>query len=125
MEKIDEIIGSENNLDFGARIYDARLGKWFSADPLQEKYSSFSPYCFATNKPILFMDFDGRDIILSTQFYNSRYKNSLIKLLNANTSFTNTYIAPFTLHGKDVRLDYFSFSLNGQTTNAPCKNNGK
>ena len=51
-----------NQLDFGARIYDSRLGKWFATDPLEAKYPWSSPYSFVANKPTLFIDIDGRDI---------------------------------------------------------------
>jgi hypothetical protein len=48
--------------DFGARMYDARLGKWMSVDPHDKKYTYMSPYSFCMNNPILFKDLDGRDI---------------------------------------------------------------
>jgi len=48
----DEIYGEGNVVDFGARIYDSRLGRWFSTDPLQANYSAISPYVFSLNDPI-------------------------------------------------------------------------
>jgi len=50
--------------DFGARMYDARLGRWLSLDPLQAKYPQLSPYSFCNNNPVIYKDFDGRDYIL-------------------------------------------------------------
>ena len=41
-EKDDEVKGIGNSLDFGARIYDSRLGRWMSLDPMQSKYPSLS-----------------------------------------------------------------------------------
>jgi RHS repeat-associated protein len=38
MEKDDEVKGVGNSLDFGARIYDSRLGRWLSVDPLSYKF---------------------------------------------------------------------------------------
>jgi RHS repeat-associated protein len=61
MENDDELKGQGNSLDFGARIYDPRTGRWLSLDPLQIKYAMFSPYCFVRNNPIKFIDFDGKD----------------------------------------------------------------
>jgi len=63
MEKDEEVKGNGNSLDFGARIYDPRLGRWLSLDPLMAKYPSLSPYTFVDNSPLSFIDLDGRDII--------------------------------------------------------------
>ncbi|OYU94734.1 MAG: hypothetical protein CFE21_13665 [Bacteroidetes bacterium B1(2017)] len=60
-EADNEINGTGNNYDFGARIYDARLGRWLSVDPLQAKYQWLSPYNFVANNPILYIDNDGKD----------------------------------------------------------------
>jgi RHS repeat-associated protein len=61
-EKDDEIVGSGNNYDFGARHYDSRLGRWLSVDPLAIKYPHMSPHNFTGNNPISNVDPDGRSI---------------------------------------------------------------
>jgi RHS repeat-associated protein len=58
-ENDNEVKGAGNSLDFGARIYDSRLGKWLSVDALTGLAVDWTPYRFGFNNPILFMDKDG------------------------------------------------------------------
>jgi len=61
-ENDDEIAGNNNALDFGARIYDVRLGRWLSVDPVL--HYNFGPYCAMENNPISKGDPYGRDAII-------------------------------------------------------------
>ena len=62
MRKDDEIRdGVGTSYDFGARLYDPRVSRWLSLDPLARKYPGFSPYVFVANNPLLFIDYDGKD----------------------------------------------------------------
>ncbi|MFN0188666.1 MAG: RHS repeat-associated core domain-containing protein [Bacteroidia bacterium] len=66
-EKVDEISGAGKYMDFGARMYDNRIGRFLTIDPDCEKFASTSPYVFTYNNPIFFIDKNGRTGVASIE----------------------------------------------------------
>jgi RHS repeat-associated protein len=76
-EKDDEVKGKGNSYDFGARMLDARLGRWLSVDPLEFKYPSMTPYGFVGNNPIRAIDPNGKEIIITESINEETGKTKL------------------------------------------------
>lgn len=102
-EKDDEVKGSGNSIDLGARIQDPRLGRFLSVDPLQTKYASKTPYHFCSDNPTNRIDGNGKDdFIFHTLIYATTYqingetkittrKVNSVEVIKTNTA--NTYTA--------------------------------
>jgi RHS repeat-associated protein len=57
-----EVYGEKNFYDYGKRMYDPRLARFPSADPLivkEQEYAWLSPYQYASNTPIQAIDIEG------------------------------------------------------------------
>jgi RHS repeat-associated protein len=50
--------------DYGARWYMPDVGRWGAVDPLAEKYSPFSPFGYAADSPIMYIDPNGAEIFI-------------------------------------------------------------
>jgi RHS repeat-associated protein len=55
----DQIKGDGNSVNFGARMFDARLGRWLSVDPQSKKQPGWSPFKAFLDNPNLFIDPNG------------------------------------------------------------------
>ena len=49
-----------NAMNYGARFYDPRLGRWWQRDPLTESMPNVTPYNYSHNDPINRLDSDGK-----------------------------------------------------------------
>lgn len=77
-----EVKGEGNQQDYGMRIYDTRLGRFLSVDPIYKDYPGLTPYQFASNSPIANIDLDGLEKAPSTQ--GNEMKKPILK--NQNSS---------------------------------------
>jgi RHS repeat-associated protein len=62
--------------EYGARMYDAQIGRWLIIDQLAEKYDAWSPYHFAYDNPIKFWDPNGKEIINSNPKGSTNYERT-------------------------------------------------
>ncbi|MEO5684262.1 MAG: RHS repeat-associated core domain-containing protein [Chitinophagaceae bacterium] len=58
-ENDNDVKGEGNQQDYGMRIYDGRLGRFLSVDPITADYPMLTPYQFASNSPVSGIDKDG------------------------------------------------------------------
>ncbi|HRF76981.1 MAG TPA: RHS repeat-associated core domain-containing protein [Chitinophagales bacterium] len=58
-ENTDELLSDNIAIDFGARMYDSRLGRFLSIDPRSGEYPWQTPYAYFSNSPIAIVDIDG------------------------------------------------------------------
>lgn len=58
-EKDDEIKGKGTSYDYGARMYDPRVGRWMSRDPLFAIEPGWTPYRAFFDNPLIYIDSDG------------------------------------------------------------------
>jgi RHS repeat-associated protein len=64
-ENDNDVKGEGNSLDFGARVYDSRIARFLSFDPYYSILPSISPFSYGANNPIIFIDNEGKNPILS------------------------------------------------------------
>ena len=102
--KDNEVEGEGDVYDYGARMYDARLGRWLAVDPLEKKYPFFSTYSFGANNPIFFIDPDGEKIEGVSINKNGDFVYTKAALKNGTDRYINARIQTTTGREKILAL---------------------
>ena len=101
-ENDNEVKGMGNQQDYGMRIYDPRLGRFLSVDPIAKDYPELTPYQFASNTPIQAIDLDGLEAKTAIEGFAKAMKygyNSLvIQMVDAGHGDVQTQIYSLKAH---------------------------
>jgi RHS repeat-associated protein len=103
-------------LDYGARHYQADIGRWAGVDALADKYAPVSPYVYVANNPLLFVDPDGAQII-DNDGHVGRLEQEATRLRNAATASAQTLfrdIEQGLINGDNVEGLVAAFNANAE-----------
>ena len=117
--KEEQTILSEDLLDYGARTYDFSLKQWTTQDPLAEKYYHLSPYAFANNNPVRYVDPDGKDIRIAIKGNTATiHANIIFGGPDVSQSAVDAYRREIAWYwGADSNGDPWTYEHNGQKYN--------
>jgi RHS repeat-associated protein len=92
-ERDDAVKGGEGTqLDYGMRIYDPRVGRFLSVDPITRSFPMLTPYQFAENQPIWAVDLDGLEKQVVTYYYNKNKEPEQIVITVINDKKTKQFV---------------------------------
>ena len=83
-------------LDYGARMYDPMIGRFFTQDRFSEKYLDMTPYQYGANNPIFFIDVNGDSLAVTDVSQNGTAVGEMNSMVDRKT---NGYYTTTTTSG--------------------------
>jgi len=112
---------------FGARYYDARVGRWGQVEPLLDKYISFSPYQYSMLNPLLIKDINGKDGKVTITGNKVSLEVNLYFAINSETNpqgLTDKQITAIGEFQQKIENSYSGkFEINGKNYDVTTKFN--
>ncbi len=129
-ESDSEILGEGNSYAYEYRMSDARLGRFWSIDPLSAKYAYNSPYAFSENVLIHSVELEGleRRVVINVRYKEYNDKGKLINITDYKVVLTTIDVVQ-RVHAGAI-LNIFGGTLKGeeylgtQEVNIEFDNNG-
>ena len=85
-ENDNEVKGDGNQQDYGMRIYDPRIARFLSVDPITKGFPMLTPYQYASNRPIDGIDLDGLEYLRSEDA-RIEFKSGVLQIKLSNLGF--------------------------------------
>ncbi len=111
-ENDNEVKGEGDQIDYGMRVYDPRIARFFSIDPLTKQFPWYSPYQFAGNKPIIALDLDGKEEVIVVNKYSNGKQDGPQKTYTNKDAEFKSLVQNLPKDLRDVKPGVGSLEIN-------------